>query len=216
MSASGSTWRLCRSEISTTRRRASAMSRIRSGPARRLDPEHDVLGDGEDGDQHEVLVDHADPGRDRVARVVEGDGLAVDEDLALVVLVQPVEDVHQRRLAGAVLAEQGVDLAGLDRQVDVLVGDDPGEALRDPAELEPHRVLPSLVGRQAAPRRTPPVVGARPLCEALRGREVVRDLDLAGDDLGLQGGDAVLELLRNRCLELVERAHVRRRRWRAC
>ena len=34
------------------------------------------------------------------------------QDLALVRLVQAVEDVHQRRLAGPVLAEQRVDLAG--------------------------------------------------------------------------------------------------------
>ena len=36
---------------------------------------------------------------------------AVEQDLAGVGPVQPVEAVHQRRLAGAVLAEQGVDLA---------------------------------------------------------------------------------------------------------
>jgi len=30
--------------------------------------------------------------------------LSLDEDLALVGLVEPVEDVHQRRLAGPVLA----------------------------------------------------------------------------------------------------------------
>ena len=86
--------------------------------------EGDVLGDGEDGDQHEVLVHHADAGRHRVARTLEGDRLAVDQDLAPVGLVEPVEHVHQRALAGAVLAEQGVDLAGLDRQVDGVVGDE--------------------------------------------------------------------------------------------
>ena len=37
---------------------------------------------------------------------------------------QPVEDVHQRRLAGAVLAEQGMDLARAGLEVDVVVGDD--------------------------------------------------------------------------------------------
>ena len=59
-------------------------------------------------------------------------------DLALVGAVQPVEDVHERRLAGAVLAEEGVDLALLDGQVDVVVGDHAGEPLRDAAKLEPH------------------------------------------------------------------------------
>ena len=41
----------------------------------------------------------------------ERDRLAVEQDLARVGLVEPVEDVHQRRLAGAVLAEQRVHLA---------------------------------------------------------------------------------------------------------
>ena len=38
--------------------------------------------------------------------------LAVDADLALVRLQVAGEDVHQRRFAGAVLADDGVDLAG--------------------------------------------------------------------------------------------------------
>jgi hypothetical protein len=37
----------------------------------RLRPEHDVLGDRHHGDEHEVLVHHADPGLDRVARRAE-------------------------------------------------------------------------------------------------------------------------------------------------
>ena len=78
--------------------------------AGRLDPEHDVLGDRHHRDQHEVLVDHADPQVDRIARRAHRDRLPVDPDLALVRLVETVEDVHQRRLAGAVLAEQGVHL----------------------------------------------------------------------------------------------------------
>ena len=61
------------------------------------------------------------------------------QDLALVGLHQPVEHVHQRGLARAVLAEQGVDLAGLDDQVDVVVGDQVTEALGDAAQLKFHR-----------------------------------------------------------------------------
>ena len=64
------------------------------------------------------------------------DGLAVEPDLALVGRVEPVEDAHQRRLAGAVLAEQRVDLAAAQVEVDAVVGDDGAEALRDPAQLE--------------------------------------------------------------------------------
>ena len=63
-------------------------------------------------------------------------GLPPSTDLAGVGLVEPVEDVHQRRLARAVLAEQRVHLAATELEVDVVVGDDAGERLRDPAHLE--------------------------------------------------------------------------------
>src|SRR5712691_3075839 len=49
---------------------------------------------------------------------------------------QAVEDIHQRRLAGAVLADEGVDLARAHRQVDVVVGDHARPRLRDPAQVE--------------------------------------------------------------------------------
>ena len=100
--------------------------------------EHDVLGDGEDGDEHEVLVHHADAGGDGVTGPGERDGLVVDEDLALVGLVEPVEHVHQRALAGAVLAEQAVDLPRLDDEVDVVVGHEGPEALGDAAQFQLH------------------------------------------------------------------------------
>ena len=57
-------------------------------------------------------------------------GLPLIEDLALVGPVEAVEDVHQRRLAGAVLAEQRVHLAAAEVEVDVVVRDDAGKALR--------------------------------------------------------------------------------------
>ena len=98
-----------------------------------------------DGDQREVLVDHAEAGGDRVARRAERHGLAVDADLARVGLVEPGQDVHERALAGAVLAEQGVDLARPQVEVDVVVGDDAGEALDDAAHLDRRRG----VGRRA-------------------------------------------------------------------
>ena len=78
--------------------------------AGRLDPEHDVLRDRHHRDEHEVLVDHADSQVDRIARRPHRNRLPLDPELALVRLVETVEDVHQRRLARAVLAEQGVHL----------------------------------------------------------------------------------------------------------
>ena len=100
--------------------------------------EHDVLGDGENRHQHEVLVDHADPCGERVPGTIELDLLPVEHDLALGRREQPVEHVHQGRLAGAVLPEETVDLARLDHQVDPVVGREAAEPLGQALDLEPH------------------------------------------------------------------------------
>ena len=102
----------------------------------RLVAEEDVLGDGEDRDQHEVLVDHVDAAGDRVRRPGDVDLFAVEQDLALVRTRESIEDVHEGRLACAVLAEQGMDLARFDVEVDRVVGDHARVALRDAAHLE--------------------------------------------------------------------------------
>ena len=56
------------------------------------------------------------------------------------------------RLAGAVLAEEGVDLAAADVEVDRVVGDEVPEALGDPAQLDQgRRALPVTRGPTATP-----------------------------------------------------------------
>jgi hypothetical protein len=101
--------------------------------------EDHVLGDGERVDQHEVLVDHPDPPRDRIARGVDPDLLALDHDPPRVRRVHAVEDPHQGGLAGTVLSDQGMHLAGAELQGDIVVRDDPGEALRDALERDEGR-----------------------------------------------------------------------------
>ena len=64
-------------------------------------------------------------------RVRDGDGLAVDEDLALVGLVGARQHLDQGGLAGAVLTEQAVDLPRLHIEVDAVEGPDAGERLGD-------------------------------------------------------------------------------------
>jgi hypothetical protein len=102
----------------------------------RLGGEHDVLRHRHDRDEHEVLVHHADPEPDRLARRADADRLAAEADLALVGLMEPVEDVHERRLARPVLPEQGVHLALAQVEVDAVVRDQRAEALGDALELE--------------------------------------------------------------------------------
>ena len=77
----------------------------------RLGAEDDILRHGEGRGQLEVLVNHADAGGDRCGRPGELDRLAMQPDRAGIAWQQPVEHVHQGRLAGAILADQRMDLA---------------------------------------------------------------------------------------------------------
>jgi hypothetical protein len=68
--------------------------------------------------------------------IADDDGAVAEPDLAPVRRNEADEDLHQRGLAGAVLAEQPVDLADPDRQVDLVAGDDLAVALADLQHLE--------------------------------------------------------------------------------
>jgi len=105
-------------------------------PRARLGGEHDVLRHSHHGNQHEVLVHHPDALLDRGLRRAERDRFAVQRHLALVGCVEPVEDVHQRRLARAVLTEERVHLAMPQVEADIVVCDDTGEAFGDVPQLE--------------------------------------------------------------------------------
>ena len=111
----------------------------RAEPEAAFDTEHDVFQNGERFHQHEVLVHHADPRRERFLRATDGGRRAAHEDLAAVGTVVAVEDPHQRRLAGAVLAYDAVDRAGPNRQRDIPVRVDLAEPLVDRPELDGRR-----------------------------------------------------------------------------
>jgi hypothetical protein len=91
----------------------------------------------------EVLVHHADPCLDSVARCLERDGLAMHLELPLVGAIEPREDVRERALAGAVLSEQGVDLTLERLEVDAVVRHDAGEPLGD-ATARDRRARPTI------------------------------------------------------------------------
>ena len=84
-----------------------------------------------------MLVDHADPGGDRVGRRRERDLAAVDDDRALVRLVHAVEGLHQRRLARR-RSRRRSRVRGRARTTMSmsLVRDDAGEPLRDAVQLD--------------------------------------------------------------------------------
>ena len=85
----------------------------------------DIFGDGESGDEHEFLVDHANAQLHGLVGRVDGDGFAVELNGALesaggVDDGHAEQNVHQRGLASAVFAHEGVDLTGSDLELDAL------------------------------------------------------------------------------------------------
>ena len=89
-----------------------------------LQAEDDILGGGEQIDQLEVLVDHADTQIEGILGRCDGHRLVVDVDLPLVGEIDAGEHVHQRGLAAAVFAQQGQDLALVQVKIHILIGDD--------------------------------------------------------------------------------------------
>jgi hypothetical protein len=81
--------------------------------------EQDVLADRHRRHDGELLRDQGDPGVERVARARERVLLAGEDDAAGVRADHAGDDLRQRRLARAVLAGEGEDLAAVDRRVDV-------------------------------------------------------------------------------------------------
>ena len=75
--------------------------------------------------------------------------LAVDADLAGVGLVEAVENRHQRRFSGPVLADDAVDDAALDDEIDVIVGVNRAEALVDADQFDGGRGFIGLGGHAA-------------------------------------------------------------------
>ena len=114
-----------------------ATSKRRNGPGPgRLGAEEEVPPDRHQRDHRQVLVDGGDAAVQRLARAAEAHRAPSTSNSPRVVLVHPGEDLDQRRLAGAVVAEHAGDLArphGVDTSRSAMHR---AEVLADVADLE--------------------------------------------------------------------------------
>ena len=107
--------------------------------APRFAADHHVLGDAERRDEVEFLVDGDDALRLRLVRRRKRHRRAVEDDFAGVGALRARQDLQQGRFAGAVFAEQRMDLARPHLERDLVERDDAGEALGDPSHAEERR-----------------------------------------------------------------------------
>ena len=102
----------------------------------RLLAEKDVLGDRQVGHDAQLLMHHADAGRKRVARRAETGFPPVEHEAAGELRMHAGDDLHQRAFAGAVFADETMDLAGEQREVDPAQRLDTAEGFRDALQFE--------------------------------------------------------------------------------
>ena len=138
-------WRTERSVVtdrlsSVSREARSMLDSSRTTRCGPLAPEEHVGDDVEVVGEREVLVHDLDPEPGGVARAVDVDALALEAHLAFVERVDADDALDQRRLAGAVVADEGHDLAAADLEVDPVERLDGAERLRDALALEERRV----------------------------------------------------------------------------
>src|SRR6185295_6660375 len=98
-----------------------------------LPPEEEVRRRIELGREREVLVDGLDPERTGLDRRAERDLAALEQDLSRVRGLDAGQALHERALAGAVVADEGDDLAGEDGEVRAAQRAHAPEALHDAA-----------------------------------------------------------------------------------
>ena len=101
----------------------------RKSAAHRMPAEKHILSDAQLRNEHEFLMDDVDA---EIVSLVWGfdlDRLSLPEHLAPIGLIQPRDDLHERRLTGAVFADQGVNLAGPHLEADVVKHDDTAKRL---------------------------------------------------------------------------------------
>ena len=116
-----------------------------------LAPDPDVLRDAHARHQVQLLMDHGDAKVKRIARRAEAQIAAVEEQLAGIRSVDTCDDLHERRLAGAVLAAQSVHRAAPESHRHIVQGHDSGKRLADIPDFEEPAVSRAVAHRSVAP-----------------------------------------------------------------
>ena len=117
-----------------------------------LTAEEDVLAGGKARHQIEFLVDDGDAAVHRLTWGGEDHFLVTQPQRAGVIAIDAGENLHQRRLARAILTGQRMHAPRAQRQVDTLEHADPGEALVDALECHQHPRLCMALHQKGTPQ----------------------------------------------------------------
>ena len=169
-SAAGSRWRPKRRLASRT---CAAMAAVLITRPACWPAEHHVLHHRHRLDQHEVLVNHRDAGRHRLAGMVTGKFSAAEDDSAGIGRQHSEKHFHQRAFARTVLAEQTEDLTRLHVEIDAVVGPQCAERAHHAAHFQERSHGLGRIGRDMnlRARRCPQIYA---ICRAGRCVSLLR------------------------------------------
>ena len=108
----------------------------------RLTAEKQIVADRHRRHQAQLLENHGDAGVKTGARRGRDQRLAAHQDRALIGPMNAEQHFHQGRFAGAVLPEQGMDLASVDLEIDIAQHCVGAEPLDDAASASTESWLP--------------------------------------------------------------------------
>src|SRR6185295_15974684 len=98
--------------------------------------ENNIVGCAEIVGESKMLMDHADPGGEGRFRLTWRERLAKGLDRSLIGNVVAEENVHQRGLAGAILAQKPDDFPAPQVETDGIIGKQGSKSFGDAAEPE--------------------------------------------------------------------------------
>ena len=101
---------------------------------------YDVFEDSVTAHHLWLLVNHADAVGNRHRRRNDVDGFGRDADCPFIGPVQAERDVHERRLAGAILAQEADDLGTVQVKIDIAIGKHRPEAFGHAGHFEQWRL----------------------------------------------------------------------------
>src|SRR5699024_5338176 len=138
----------------------------------------EILGHGHLGDDVQLLMNDGDARSLRLARPVKSHGIPRNEDLPIVGLIDPRDDLHQRGFPCAVLAHERVNLSRVHVETHVLQRLSSAEGLGDHVHAQQGGVR-GFLGH-----------GSAPLSAGWFSPAVVLSDGVDRDETGVQQGDA--------------------------
>jgi hypothetical protein len=141
-------------QLKSPRHERAMLSPANQAGANAFLAEHDIGLDAQMRRKGQLLVNHGDAGRSRIARPLGRVRLAPEHHLARIRPDRAAQDLHERALARPILTDQGMHISSVDAQRDAVKSASRPEPLGHPRHFEQHA---RIVHLSVSPPASPPL-----------------------------------------------------------